>query len=94
MSDCGGNCVGPSLSLSRDLDLSFAGLGFLNGLETVLTVRAEHALALDCQPCLSIFQSTTQTKVTERETTRQGRGRQGQTTQGRQDKEVVVEHIF
>ncbi len=48
LSDCGGNCVGPSLSLSGDLDLSFAGLGFLNGLETVLTVRAEHARALDC----------------------------------------------
>jgi hypothetical protein len=42
--------------VSKEIGLSFACLGFLNGLETVLTVRAEHALALDCQLCLSIFQ--------------------------------------
>ena len=42
----------------------------------MLTVRAEQALALDCQPCLDILQSNTQTKRTERETTRQGRERQ------------------
>jgi hypothetical protein len=61
LSDCGGNCVGPSLSVSRKLGLSFACIGFLNGFETVLTVRAEQALALDCQPCLDILQRNTQT---------------------------------
>jgi hypothetical protein len=55
VSDCAGNCVGPSLSVSTELGLSFACLGFLNGLETVLTVRAEYVLALDCHACLSIL---------------------------------------
>ena len=74
LSDCGGNCVGPSLSVSRELGLSFACLGFLNGFETVLTVRAEQALGLDCQPCLSILQSNT---------TRQGREKQQGRGEGR-----------
>ena len=79
MLDCGGNCVGPSLSVSRELGVSFACLGFLNGFVTELTFLAEQALALDCQPRLSILQSNTQTKITEKEPTRQGRVRQGQT---------------
>ncbi len=41
--------------------------------------RAEHVLALDCHAPLSILNRTTQTKEKKRETTRQGRGRQGQT---------------
>ena len=67
------------MAVSRELGVSFACLGFLNGFETVLTFVAEQALALDCQPRLSILQSNTQTKITEKDPTRQGRVRQGQT---------------
>jgi hypothetical protein len=85
-SSCAGNCVGPSLSLSTELGVSLAGLGFLNGLETDSTLRALHALALECHACLSIAQKSTQTKLQNRETTREGREKQGQTNTRKGDK--------
>jgi hypothetical protein len=71
------------------LGVSFACLGFLNGLLTVFKgslERAVHVLALDCHAHFSISNSTTQTKDKKRDTTRQGRGRQGQGQGGEKER--------
>jgi hypothetical protein len=85
-SDLAGNCVGPSLSVSSELGVPLACLGFLKGLVTVFTVRVEHTLALDFYATLSIFHGVeTHKGKGERETTRQERGRQGQTNTKRRE---------
>jgi hypothetical protein len=56
-------------------------------LETDCTVRALHALALDRHACLSISQKSTQIKLQDRETKREGRERQGQTNTRREEEE-------